>query len=381
MRCSSWFIATIVAAILGAPAASVGLAAGASDKVRLIRGTEVGEVTNTTPFEVTITKSTANDRKIAINEIKAIVFDGEPGELSQARTSVGNGAFAKAQQQLEKVDLNQIRRDVIKQDVEYYQANGSSVAATVADIEMIMNHVGLIYQAQVAISYVETGIIVRTAEPDPYSSSDRDVLLCQLRNEWNANIAIPRDTAHLFTGKDINGSTIGYAYRGVICFGDAGGCNGGSAAYGFSQSRWTTDLTSRIELTAHELGHNWDCCHCDESSCTGGGPDPDCGIMNSFVNGSLTFEQRGLASITAWRNNANCVDPWFNPLYVNWSYSGPENGSAAQPFNTVAEGSVNALVGGEIRLTPGNYPENLTLQHIVTLKRNGASGIVRIGTP
>jgi len=66
---------------------------------------------------------------------------------------------------------------------------------------------------------------------------------------------------------------------------------------------------------------------------------------------------------------------------VNWSYAGPENGSVAQPFNTVAEGSVNALVGGEIRLTPGNYPENLTLQHIVTLKRNGASGIVRIGTP
>src|SRR5262245_57883393 len=122
MRCSSWFIATIVAVILSAPAASVSLAAVASDKVRLIRGTEVGEVSNTTPFEVTITKSTANDRKIAINEIKAIVFDGEPGELSQARTSVGNGAFAKALQQLEKVDLSQIRRDLIKQDVEYYQA-------------------------------------------------------------------------------------------------------------------------------------------------------------------------------------------------------------------------------------------------------------------
>lgn len=122
MRFSDLFITAIVAAIIAASAASVGVAAGASDKVRHARGTEVGEVSNATPFEVTVSKGTANDRKFAVNEIKAIVFDGEPGELAQARTSVGNGAFAKALQQLEKVDVNQIRRELIKQDVEYYQA-------------------------------------------------------------------------------------------------------------------------------------------------------------------------------------------------------------------------------------------------------------------
>lgn len=112
----------LVAVVISGTWINACAAAGAADKIRLVRGSETGEVTTTTPFEVTVTKSAGNSRQIPVNEIKAIVFDGEPTELSQARTSVANGAFAKALQLLEKIDLSQVRRDPIKQDIEFYQA-------------------------------------------------------------------------------------------------------------------------------------------------------------------------------------------------------------------------------------------------------------------
>ena len=67
---------------------------------------------------------------MAVNQIKSIAFEGEPAELAQARVNVANGAFAKAQQLLEKIDIGQVRRDLIKQDVEFYQAY---VAAKLAE--------------------------------------------------------------------------------------------------------------------------------------------------------------------------------------------------------------------------------------------------------
>lgn len=101
---------------------SSSLAAPVNDRVRLARNSETGEVTDTTPTEITLKKGDSPSRKIPVNQIKSIVFDGEPAELSQARVSAVNGAFAKASQLLDKVDASTIRRDLIKQDVEYLQA-------------------------------------------------------------------------------------------------------------------------------------------------------------------------------------------------------------------------------------------------------------------
>ena len=66
-------------------------------------------------------------------------------------------------------------------------------------------------------------------------------------------------------GTNIDGSTIGIAWIGVMCNDNWG--------YGLSQSQYTTDIASRVQLTAHELGHNWNACHCNQSGCTGGGTD------------------------------------------------------------------------------------------------------------
>lgn len=181
-------------------------------------------------------------------------------------------------------------------DFEFYGKNGSSVANTEADIANIIDRVENIYQPDAGIVYLITTIIVRTAEPDPYTSTSPGTLLNQFQSHWNSNQGgIVRDVAHLFTGKNINGGVIGIAYLSVIC--------SLNSAYGLSESKFTSNLSFRTGLTAHELGHNWSAQHCDGQG--------DCWIMCSGIGGcagSVTkFGNSAKNSITNKKNAVGCL--------------------------------------------------------------------------
>ena len=155
---------------------------------------------------------------------------------------------------------DKIAEIAIDSDFEFFQSNGSSVPATENDITTVMNSVEAIYDKDTQITYDITVIYVETSEPDPFSSSSSSTLLNQFQNHWNSqHAADPRDVAHLFTGKNLTGFTIGVAYLNVIC--------NKSSAYGLSQSKFSFSLSSRAALTAHELGHNWNASHCDSTTC------------------------------------------------------------------------------------------------------------------
>lgn len=108
--CSSWLAASSIEA---QPLA---------DRVRLVRGSDSGEITDMTPTEISLKKEATGVRTIAVNEVKSVAFDGEPPELSQARVSAANGNHEKALESLAKVDLKAVRRDFVKQEVEFYRA-------------------------------------------------------------------------------------------------------------------------------------------------------------------------------------------------------------------------------------------------------------------
>ncbi len=267
-------------------------------------------------------------------------------------------------------------------DAEYYQANGSSTSATISDIEKIMNQVGLIYQNQFSICYVIEAIIVRTnVGTDPYSATNPDTLLCQFADEWNSNVTTTRDVAHLMTGKNLDGTTIGIAWTGVICDQEFTNCNGGRLHYGLSQTFFSTNLVSRTGLTAHELGHNWNACHCNQGACTGDGADADCGIMwsaSGTQQSTLVFGSRSTAAITSHRDSRTCLGTCIDPIYVNLN-NNPliENGTAEFPFDTVSEGVKWVQVGGTVIITTGSYAETLRINKIMDLVSSG--GPVTIG--
>src|SRR5690348_16001079 len=109
----SWFcVIAIVACGTAMPRAFA--FAEVTDRIRLVRGSEAGEVSKMTRLGVTLDKGAAGTVPVAVNDIRAIVFEGEPAELTQARVNAGNGAFTKALGLLEKISMDLVKRDFIK---------------------------------------------------------------------------------------------------------------------------------------------------------------------------------------------------------------------------------------------------------------------------
>ncbi len=256
-------------------------------------------------------------------------------------------------------------------DVEFFQANGSSVAATVDDIETVMVAVDAMYRSEVGIMYVVNRIIVRTAEPDPYTFSDAIDLLEQFRDHWEDNHGgQERDLAHLMTGRNLDGTIIGRAYIGEVC---------NSLGYGLSQSRFSTSMAQRVALTAHELGHNWDAIHCDG--------DPDCMLMCANLGGCTgilnQFGSRSIGDIVDHRDSRDCLGGHNFSVYVDDSNnSGFEDGSLENPFNTLREGLWAVEPGGTIILFGGTYDWDRTariLNRDVAIRSQPGTGTAVIG--
>ena len=97
-------------------------AQGTADRVRMTRGSESGEIIAMTPLEVTLSKGAASTRRIPVHEITSVLFKDEPSALTQARINAQNGGYINALETLEKINLAEIKRDFIKQDIEFYKA-------------------------------------------------------------------------------------------------------------------------------------------------------------------------------------------------------------------------------------------------------------------
>ncbi len=212
-------------------------------------------------------------------------------------------------------------------DYQFYQKNGNSSTNTINDIESVLNDTEAIYQQDVGICYELTTVVVRTSSAsNPYTSNNASTLLDQFRNEWIANQgSIQRDVAELFTGRSINGGTIGIAWLGGIC---------NSYGYSVVESRYTSNWSRRVSLTAHELGHNWNAGHCC-GSCSG---CSTCRIMcpcNGGCSGNVSsFGTASINAITNYKNSRNCLENGCGGTGGSLSISGPIPGNAGQ-FNRV----------------------------------------------
>ena len=186
-------------------------------------------------------------------------------------------------------------------DREYFLDYGT-VVNTQNRITSVINTVNAQYEAQVALTHQITTIIVRTAEPDPYSSNDSTTLLCQFITEWTNNqTGIQRDLAHLFTGKAISGGIIGQAADiGDVCD-STGCCNcgpfGTDGSYCMAESDFNGAFSCATDLSAHELGHLWGGTHC---SCATSTMNPSITCSNSFNAGSIN-------EIISYRNSIACL--------------------------------------------------------------------------
>jgi hypothetical protein len=107
-----------------------------------------------------------------------------------------------------------------------------------------------------------------------------------------------RGLTHLFTGRDLDGSTVGIAFISSICDRQYGA----GLTEARNRSAWTESL-----ITAHEIGHNFGAPH-------DGDQDEDCAatptglfLMSSSINGNDRFSSCSLGIMQPKAAGATCI--------------------------------------------------------------------------
>lgn len=118
IRIASRAILLSVVAIAATPL----VAAEFTDRIRTAGGAEAGEITATSPVEIALDKGTAGKIQIPVNRVRSVVLDSEPSELTQARLNARNGGYSTALERLERIDRSKIRREIVKEDIAFYEA-------------------------------------------------------------------------------------------------------------------------------------------------------------------------------------------------------------------------------------------------------------------
>lgn len=103
-----------------------------TDRVRTKSGSQTGEVKKISPLGVVIVRG-GRETPVSVADIRSIQFGGEPSELTQARVNALSGAYEKALTKLGEVSLAGVRRDGIKQDVEFFKAYCAAKQALMGD--------------------------------------------------------------------------------------------------------------------------------------------------------------------------------------------------------------------------------------------------------
>ncbi|MBI3837635.1 MAG: tetratricopeptide repeat protein [Planctomycetia bacterium] len=93
----------------------------AADRVKHATGTQTGEITEISPTEIVV-KLGATPKRFAVNVVDSVAFDAEPNDLAQARIAVRAGRYDDAVAMLAKIDVDEIKRAEIVQDIEFFKA-------------------------------------------------------------------------------------------------------------------------------------------------------------------------------------------------------------------------------------------------------------------
>lgn len=268
-------------------------------------------------------KNRALDRvHVVYTKDQVIPIEGQCGaatNLAQAEQSVAEPSTSAASV-LQECEL------AVDADFEYFSTFGS-VEATLARIELIINLVNDQYESEVGIRHTVSTAVIRATANDPYTTSDPEGLLDQLRDEYRFS-GFDGDLCHLFTGKNLSGNTIGIAFIGVVC----------SRSFGYGLSQNLNLLANMTDLVAHELGHNWNQDHCNCPNHT----------MNATLNGANDFNDTlTVPNLISYRNRLNCLD----------SITSPANDDLAGVLNVV--GPNFSVTGSNINSTTEAAEQNL----------------------
>lgn len=183
-------------------------------------------------------------------------------------------------------------------DFEFTSAQGGDAAAAQA-LTTRLNNVDGIFSAQlgIQISVPVQAIATFSADNDPFTTSEAGDLLDELSNYRSTTPAQNSNgLTHLFTGRDLNGSTVGIAWTGALC----------SNFFGAGLSEGNGGANFDTLVAAHEIGHNFGAPHDGE---TGSACESQAGdwLMSPRLNGESTFSPCTIDEMSDDIARASCI--------------------------------------------------------------------------
>lgn len=178
-------------------------------------------------------------------------------------------------------------------DVEFFLKLGSSVDAVLNHIESTLAGCSAIYEQQLGIRIDVIAIVVRTAEPDPFTTLQGSTTLDELGEHWSVvQSQYDPDLVQLFTGKH---------YPGIIGLGTVGSLCDATDNVSLTESLYYSAFAKQVRVSNHEFGHNFGVGHCST--------EPDCGIMCPAQCGPISkFGKSSTQGILTTKLSSSCLD-------------------------------------------------------------------------
>merc|ERR1719313_987096 len=214
--------------------------------------------------------------------------DGQPhdhGDDEWIEKAVNGRKLAKAYDECPKWSTLAVHL-IVELDREFVNLHGGHVPARVAAAD-IMNLAAANYESQIGVEfkleyYVAKGPMTYVGHQ--YANTGAYALLLEFRARWESGslASKPRGAVHLLTGKNIDGSINGIAYKDVMCDSITGDAWNGEYEYAISQATQSS-LGCNVGLVMHELGHNAGSNHVESSGTT-----PSLTCSNTFSASAIS---------------------------------------------------------------------------------------------
>ncbi len=228
-----------------------------------------------------------NVREVTRAEVGALMSacGVDTGELLADPAAATSGSAATATSPVTAAATTQLREIELgtEADAPFVSVSGGATNAN-ARLLAIVNMVNGIYEADLGLT--NRVVVQRThTGSDPYTTTVPEDLLEQFRAQFLSSVAAQYDDAMLFTGRNLDGQSIGIAWVGETC-----------TSYRFGLIQLYVNDYHMSLIAAHELGHNLGAVHTTS------------GLMAPTIDPAVnTFSQISKDQIASYVASVGCL--------------------------------------------------------------------------
>jgi hypothetical protein len=211
------------------------------------------------------------------------------GDLAKAVLSEVTGSVAQAPGATSQIDFAVIGD---------YEFTSAQLLDAGAALTTRMNNVDGIFSMQLGVQLNVNRIDTFAANDDPFTDEADSSLLLDELTDYRSSTPAQYDNGltHLFTGRDLDTTTVGIAYTGALC----------SRGFGAGLTQGTHGVTMDSLIAAHEIGHNFGAPH---DGTSGSACESETGefLMAPRLNGSDEFSACSITEMQDDVNRASCI--------------------------------------------------------------------------